>query len=129
MIEGSISDSSMIPLSNQTRKQKLPPICRNCGQDGHLHCKRTFSVEERSHIKEIVIGKYQERLLSADKKSINSIKKKLRDIQAEVGSERYQHIQKQREEGRVKSKDPENRARERKKRQQYVAIPENHKKN
>jgi hypothetical protein len=110
--------------------QKQPPICRNCGQDGHLHCKRIFTEEERKLIKAVVIGKFEERLKSAEETSkYKKTKEQLLDIQAEVGSERYERIQKQREEGRRKSKDPERRARERKKRQQYVQVPENQKKN
>ena len=70
-------------------------------------------------IKDSVIHKFQERLQSAEKSSKNYFKilKQIRDIQAEVGSERHERIQKQREEGRRKSKDPERRALERKKRQ------------
>ena len=110
---------------------KLPPICRNCGNDGHLHCKRIFSENEKKHNKDVVIGKLQERLQSAENKSNNfknAIEKQIRDIQAEVGSEHYDRLQKQREERNKKSKDPENRARERKKKKEYRQVPENQKK-
>ena len=77
-----------------------------------------------------MIQKLQERLQSVQKSSTKyfQILKEIRNIQAEVGSKRHERIQKIREEHRHKSKDPERRARERKKRQQYVQIPENQKK-
>ena len=82
-----------VSSNNKTRK---PPICRNCGQDGHLHCKRIFSDEERKRIKDSVIHKLQERLQSVERpsKDYNEILKNIRNILAEVGSKRLERIQK-----------------------------------
>ena len=118
-----------LKIAQTTITPKLPPICRNCGNDGHLHCKRIYSENEKKHIKDVVIGKLQERLQYTENKAKRyNIEKQIRDIQAEVGSEHYDRLQKDKEERNKKSKDPENRARERKKKQEYREVPENRKK-